>query len=69
METVDNLEGGKYSLLTNATFLHVRVEKENQDGTVHQLLLPEMRQASVWRKDLYSIAERMGDVPGRSCWL
>ena len=74
VDTITDLKGGGYAHLQKATFTAKVTTYSNEDRTpgassVHQLILPEHRQASIYRMDFKDQATRMGDMQGRSCWL
>ena len=69
VETMEDLTGGGYAKMRNATFNQVKVTTHNPEGFVHELHLPAHRQASAFRADMAPMAKRDGDLQMRSCWL
>ena len=61
---------GAYALLTRATFsAKTMIKKEDDPAQEEEIVLPDQLQASVYRADMLSLACRMGDRKGLSCWL
>ena len=69
VESLEDLTGGGYGKMRNATFNQVKVTTHNRDGSIHELHLPAHRQASAFRMDMAQMAKRDGDLQMRSCWL
>ena len=70
VDTITDLKGWGYAHLQKATFTVKVTTYANEERTnIHQLILPEHRQASIYRMDFKDHATRMGDMQGPSCWL
>ena len=69
VETVQELTGGGYVKLRNATFNQVKVTTHKRDGSILEEHLPAHRQACVFRMDMAEMAKRDGDEHMKSCWL
>ena len=69
VESLEDLTGGGYGNMRNATFNQVKVTTHNRDGSIYELHLPAHRQASAFRMDMVPFAKRIGDLQMRACWM